>query len=108
MPSVGRSDIALAMEPLAGWPLSGANFGNADDRTVDPLGVNEIAGIGPTGDCPVLRRELGIPAILDVPQACACTGRRKGAPSRLKAFIAAMAIVRSTRSLGSNAAAAAE
>lgn len=36
-------------------------------------------------------------------QALAATGRRKGAPSRLKAFIAAMAMVRSTRSFGSNA-----
>lgn|GEM_PF-3270353 len=40
-------------------------------------------------------------------QAFAATGRRNGAPSRLKAFIAAMVIVRSTRSLGSKAAAAA-
>jgi len=41
------------------------------------------------------------------PQGLAATGRRNGAPSLLKAFIAAIAIVRSTRSFGSNASAAA-
>lgn len=40
-------------------------------------------------------------------QASALTGSRKGAPSRLNAFIAAMVIVRSTRSLGAKAALAA-
>lgn len=40
-------------------------------------------------------------------QACAFTGNRNGAPSRLKAFMAAIVIVRSTRSFGANAAAAA-
>ena len=39
--------------------------------------------------------------------AFAATGRRKGAPSRLNAFIAAIAIVRSTKSFGANAPAAA-
>jgi len=42
------------------------------------------------------------------PQGLTATGRRNGAPSLLKAFIAAIAIVRSTRSFGSNASAAAE
>ena len=37
----------------------------------------------------------------------AATGRRKGAPNRLKAFMAAMVIVRSTRSFDANAAEAA-
>lgn len=40
-------------------------------------------------------------------QAFATTGSRKGAPSRLNAFIAAMAIVRSTRSFAVKAALAA-
>ena len=41
------------------------------------------------------------------PQGLAATGRRNGAPSLLNAFIAAIAIARSTRSFGSNASAAA-
>src|SRR3546814_14136805 len=45
--------------------------------------------------------------VLRMTQALAFTGSRNGAPSRLKAFIAAIAIVWSTRSRGSKAAAAA-
>ena len=45
--------------------------------------------------------------LLCVRQGFAATGRRNGAPNLLKAFIAAIAIVRSTRSFGSKALAAA-
>lgn len=44
---------------------------------------------------------------LKVVQGFALTGNLNGAPSRLKAFMAAMAIVRSTKSFGSKAALAA-
>ncbi len=60
------------------------------------------------GFCNLRAREASLPICVWKPyHDWAATGTRNGAPSRLNAFIAAIVIVRSTRSLGANCAEAA-
>jgi len=73
--------------------------GSADRR--------DAATIGTAGRTSTARQGVAYALRCQSDQALAATGSLNGAPRRLNAFIAAIVIVRSTRSFGSNASAAA-